>query len=220
MTVIESYRQAYAAKNKALKDNLKVQVDALKAKQTQKKDALSEALRSAYVSYVQNQTMSAQQNKSEGRVGGAAENQARGLTSEHHRQQQTRRDETAADIAEIQSDIRRAKADLQKKIDDNDAALEQKVQAQILKEEQAAIKAAASAAKAAVTADTRTKNYTIKLMNMGIYRKEFASILGITDKEVRDYIKNKGKKKTDTIPKPDLEKVNGYSSTTTKPPLR
>lgn len=198
-TLTESYKQAYAAKNAALADNLNAKVKTLEGAQKRLRLSAENDMRLAYAEYVRSAAASAQQSRLAGQSGGAAKNTLAGLGAAHRMDQAERQRSLREEIADIDEDIATATASAQKQIADNNTALAQKVTAQQLKELQAqqkaeaaakaaAEKAAAAAEKAALSAANTAKTKVLSMMKMGLYDASFAGILGISDGEVRSYV--------------------------------
>lgn len=217
-TLMEAYERSYAQKNKAIEQQLKIKKATLKQEQQRVVTAGENQMRQAYAEYMRAVALKDQQSRAGGRFGGAAENVKNGLGVTHRAAQEKRLSETKANVAELDEQILAAEASAQKSIAGNKAALQ-------LKKDQAEIKAAQEAAKAAEKAKSSsgktsssksssgglTNSQVISLMKMGIYDASFAGILGISDDEVRTYIKNGGKSTTSS----DAKLPGTY-----KPPLR
>ena len=231
MTLKESYQSAYARKNKAITAQYNTKKATLTAKKKRLQKQGEEKLRAAYGEYMRAAAAAGQVERADGRWGGAAENQKAGLKTAHRAKQENNRADTAADVAAVEEQISTATADKDKKLSDNAIALQQKLDNLEIKEAEAAKKAAEKATKSAKSSSNKskgsassgkvTRSQAISLMKMGIYDASFAKILGISDDEVRSYIKNVGKKSSNN----DSSSKNKTASDnrlpgTYKPPLK
>ena len=221
MTVKESYQSAYARKNQAISAQYKTKKAALTSKKKRIEEESGEKLRAAYGEYMRAAAVADQQNRSAGRFGGAAENQKAGLAAAHTGEREQLRSKESAEVAAVESQLKTAAADKDKKLSDNAAALQQKLDAIALKEESAAQKSGKSvkSVKSVKSGSSGkvSKSQAITLMKMGIYDTSFAGLLGISDKDVREYVEavKKGKKKTSTSESETDTRLPG----TYKPPL-
>ena len=122
-------------------------------------------------------------------------------------------------MAAVESQLKTAAADKDKKLSDNAAALQQKLDAIALKEESAAQKSGKSVKSG--SSGKVSKSQAITLMKMGIYDTSFAGLLGISDKDVREYVEavKKGKKKTAAQDTDNASTGNTRLPGTYKPPL-
>ncbi len=233
MTLKESYQNAYASKNKALKAQYKIKNDALSAEKKRVRNQGAEELRQAYAAFLRQITSAEQTLRAQGRTDGAAQNQKAGAVLSHQGAQQARRNETASNIAEIEQQIKTERAALDKKLADNQTALTQKLDNLAIKEQQAAEKAkqkakekaekeAAKSSKSSNKSSSKatTKSQVISMLRMGIYDESFAGILGISDSEVRQYIKDYQKKASKSTNKNSVLDENGKLPGTYKPPLK
>ena len=219
MTLKESYQSAYARKNQAIRAQFQTKKATLTAKKKQLSEQGDEALRQAYGEYMRSAASAAQLNRADGRFSGAADNQRAGLGSKHRAAQESRKAETAADVAKVDEQLDKMEANKDKKLADNQTALQQKLEALEIKE--AASKSKASnKGKGGTSSGKLTKSQVISLMKMGIYDASFAKILGISDDEVNDYIKSLGQKKKTTGKDDKTTSSDNRLDGTYKPPLK
>lgn len=223
MTLKESYQNAYARKNQAVSARYKVKKAALTSKKKRLEEEGSEKLRAAYGEYMRSAATLDQQNRSAGRFGGAAENQKAGLTASHEGEREQIKAEVSADVAAVETQIKNAAADRDKKLSDNATALQRKLDSIALKEAAAAQKSGKDSSSGSKDGSTGkvSKSQAITLMKMGIYDASFAGLLGISDKDVRDYVEavKKGKKKTSVQETEDESTGSTRLPGTYKPPL-
>ena len=172
---------------------------------------------------MQKAAIKGQQARAAGRQGGAEQNAVGGVLAAHRTAQQSRVATMNRSLSAVDSDIALAEAQAQKSIADNQTALTFKKDQQKIKEQAAAAKAAEKAAKATKTTTKKSsssykssslsKAQVLSLMRSGIYDEKFAGILGLSDQQVRDFIKNNQKSTKE-------EKVVYRLPGTYKPPLK
>ncbi len=225
MTLKESYQNAYERKNKAVKAQLKTKKATLTAEKKRIKEQGEETLRAAYSDYMRSAAAAEQQNRAEGRFGGAAENQKAGLGAAHSQKRDALKADTAADIAAVEDQITTAVAAAEKTIANNDSALQQKLDQLKIKEIEAAPKAAAKTEKGGSSSSSSSSSskkglspsQVLSMMAKGIYDERFAQILGVSDKDVQYYVRYAKLKMQEVI-------VEGEKDTrlpgTYKPPLK
>ncbi len=222
MTLKQSYESAYAAKNKALAAQYKAKKKAPSDEKKELRRQGSDTLREAYAKFLRSAATTAQTLKVEGKQDGAAQNQAAGQREAHSAAQSKRRRESAAKVAALEGKIKTEKAALDKKVADNQTALQQKLDSLAIKERAAAEKAAAKTTKSTTKSTTKatTKSQVLSMLKMGIYDSSFAGILGVSDEEVQKYLKDyQSKKKKTTVADSALD-PNGKLPGTYKPPLK
>lgn len=214
MTVKQSYQNAYAKKNEAITKQYKSKKATLSAKKKRLEHQGEEKLRAAYIEMMRESAAAGQQNRAVGRFGGAAENQASGLKKQHAAERENISRATAEAVETVEQQLKNAAADKDKKISDNNAALQQKLDNLNIKEQKAAQKGSLGVSSKSASGKV-SKSQAISLMKMGIYDASFADILGISDEQVRAFIKGLGKEKTK-----EEEKTDNRLPGTYKPPLR
>ncbi len=240
MTLKESYQSAYDAKNKALKAQYNVKTKVLEEEKKSHRDKGAEQLRQAYATFLRSMASAEQTNRAAGRWGGAAQNQKAGAVMTHKQAQAEKRSQTADKMASVDQEITTQRAALDKQLSDNQTALQQKLDNLAIKEQQAAAKAKEKAEKEAAKAKEKaekeaaksskssskssskatTKSQVLSMLRMGIYDASFAGILGVSDSEVRQYIKDYQKKKSSSTKKSSALDENGRLPGTYKPPLK
>lgn len=212
MTLKESYQSAYAAKNKAIKAQYTAKKKTLSSKKASLQAQGEEELRKAYAAYMRSLGVAGQQNRADGRYGGAAENQKAGLSGDHKQAQKERADDTARKVAEVDAKIKTERAAMNKKVADNNTALKQKLDNLAIKE--------ATSSKGGGKSGALTRSQVLSMLRMGIYDESFADILGISEAEVRDYLfRYDEKNKKDGDKNTNLDEL-GRLPGTYKPPLK
>lgn len=235
MTLKESYQSAYAAKNKALGAQHKVKIKALIDEKKSHRNKGAEQLRQAYAAFMRTLAGADQANRAAGRWDGAAQNQKAGAEMSHKEAQAEKRSQTADKMASVDREIATQNATLEKQLSDNQSALQQKLDSLAIKELQAAAKAKEKAEKEAAKAKEKatkstsksskssskatTKSQVLSMLKMGIYDASFAGILGVSDSQVRQYIKDYQKKNSSAKKASALDE-NGRLPGTYKPPLK
>lgn len=223
MNIIEAYERSYAQKNKQIRKSLAAKRANLTDKKKRIRSEAEDSMRLAYGESMQKAAIKGQQARAAGRQGGAEQNAVGGVLAAHRTAQQSRVATMNRSLSAVDSDIALAEAQAQKSIADNQTALTFKKDQQKIKEQAAAAKAAEKAAKAAKTTTKKSsssykssslsKAQVLSLMRSGIYDEKFAGILGLSDQQVRDFIKNNQKSTKE-------EKVVYRLPGTYKPPLK
>ncbi len=197
--IIESYKQMYAAKNQAVKQGLKRTKKQVQNEQKALRDAAADTLRKAYALQMQNKALSDQQNRADGRFGGAAENQKKALAVSHETKRQEVLGERDQKVASLNAKLQKESDAAAAKIAENNAALQQKTAAQLLKEQKAAASAAQKASKSAASDLKATRTRVLQMMKMGLYDTWFADVLGIPDEQVLAYLQAQDQEKLDKL---------------------
>lgn len=223
MNIIEAYERSYAQKNKQIRKSLAAKRANLTDKKKRIRSEAEDSMRLAYGESMQKAAIKGQQARAAGRQGGAEQNAVGGVLAAHRTAQQSRVATMNRSLSAVDSDIALAEAQAQKSIADNQTALTFKKDQQKIKEQAAAAKAAEKAAKATKTTTKKSsssykssslsKAQVLSLMRSGIYDEKFAGILGLSDQQVRDFIKNNQKSTKE-------EKVVYRLPGTYKPPLK
>ena len=223
MNIIEAYERSIAQKNKQIKQSLAAKRANLTDKKKRIRSEAEDSMRLAYGESMQKAAIKGQQARASGRQGGAEQNAVGGVLAAHRTAQQSRVATMNRSLSAVDSDIALAEAQAQKSIADNQTALTFKKDQQKIKEQAAAAKAAEKAAKATKTTTKKSsssykssslsKAQVLSLMRSGIYDEKFAGILGLSDQQVRDFIKNNQKSTKE-------EKVVYRLPGTYKPPLK
>ena len=223
MNIIEAYERSYAQKNKQIRKSLAAKRANLTDKKKRIRSEAEDSMRLAYGESMQKAAIKGQQARAAGRQGGAEQNAVGGVLAAHRTAQQSRVATMNRSLSAVDSDIALAEAQAQKSIADNQTALTLKKDQQKIKEQAAAAKAAEKAAKATKTTTKKSsssnkssslsKAQVLSLMRSGIYDEKFAGILGLSDQQVRDFIKNNQKSTKE-------EKVVYRLPGTYKPPLK
>ena len=223
MNIIEAYERSIAQKNKQIKQSLAAKRANLTDKKKRIRSEAEDSMRLAYGESMQKAAIKGQQARAAGRQGGAEQNAVGGVLAAHRTAQQSRVATMNRSLSAVDSDIALAEAQAQKSIADNQTALTFKKDQQKIKEQAAAAKAAEKAAKATKTTTKKSsssykssslsKAQVLSLMRSGIYDEKFAGILGLSDQQVRDFIKNNQKSTKE-------EKVVYRLPGTYKPPLK
>lgn len=223
MNIIEAYERSYAQKNKQIKQSQAAKRANLTDKKKRIRSEAEDSMRLAYGESMQKAAIKGQQARAAGRQGGAEQNAVGGVLAAHRTAQQSRVATMNRSLSAVDSDIALAEAQAQKSIADNQTALTFKKDQQKIKEQAAAAKAAEKAAKATKTTTKKSsssykssslsKAQVLSLMRSGIYDEKFAGILGLSDQQVRDFIKNNQKSTKE-------EKVVYRLPGTYKPPLK
>ena len=223
MNIIEAYERSIAQKNKQIRKSLAAKRANLTDKKKRIRSEAEDSMRLAYGESMQKAAIKGQQARAAGRQGGAEQNAVGGVLAAHRTAQQSRVATMNRSLSAVDSDIALAEAQAQKSIADNQTALTFKKDQQKIKDEQAAAKAAEKAAKTAKTTTKKSsssykssslsKAQVLSLMRSGIYDEKFAGILGLSDQQVRDFIKNNQKSTKE-------EKVVYRLPGTYKPPLK
>ena len=223
MNIIEAYERSYAQKNKQIRKSLAAKRANLTDKKKRIRSEAEDSMRLAYGESMQKAAIKGQQARAAGRQGGAEQNAVGGVLAAHRTAQQSRVATMNRSLSAVDSDIALAEAQAQKSIADNQTALTFKKDQQKIKEQGAAAKAAEKAAKATKTTTKKSsssnkssslsKAQVLSLMRSGIYDEKFAGILGLSDQQVRDFIKNNQKSTKE-------EKVVYRLPGTYKPPLK
>ena len=203
MNIIEAYERSIAQKNKQIRKSLAAKRANLTDKKKRIRSEAEDSMRLAYGESMQKAAIKGQQARAAGRQGGAEQNAVGGVLAAHRTAQQSRVATMNRSLSAVDSDIALAEAQAQKSIADNQTALTFKKDQQKIKDEQAAAKAAEKAAKTAKTTTKKSsssykssslsKAQVLSLMRSGIYDEKFAGILGLSDQQVRDFIKNNQK---------------------------
>ena len=223
MNIIEAYERSIAQKNKQIRKSLAAKRANLTDKKKRIRSEAEDSMRLAYGESMQKAAIKGQQARAAGRQGGAEQNAVGGVLAAHRTAQQSRVSTMNRSLSAVDSDIALAEAQAQKSIADNQTALTFKKDQQKIKEQAAAAKAAEKAAKATKTTTKKSsssykssslsKAQVLSLMRSGIYDEKFAGILGLSDQQVRDFIKNNQKSTKE-------EKVVYRLPGTYKPPLK
>lgn len=223
MNIIEAYERSYAQKNKQIRKSLAAKRANLTDKKKRIRSEAEDSMRLAYGESMQKAAIKGQQARAAGRQGGAEQNAVGGVLAAHRTAQQSRVATMNRSLSAVDSDIALAEAQAQKSIADNQTALTFKKDQQKIKEQAAAAKAAEKAAKATKTTTKKSsssykssslsKAQVLSLMRSGIYDEKFAGILGLSDQQVRDFIKNNQKSTKE-------EEVVYRLPGTYKPPLK
>ena len=216
MTLKESYQSAYARKSQAIRAQYTTKKAVLTAKKKRLREQGAEQLRQAYGDHMRAVAAAEQQNRAAGRFAGAAENQKAGMKAEHREAQESRMADAAADIGKVEEQLVRLTANKDKKLEDNAIALQQKLEA--LERKESTAKAGGKSVGGGGSKGL-SRSQVISLIKMGIYDSSFAGILGISDDQVMDYVKNLTKKKKE----PEQEKKTSSAvrlDGTYKPPLK
>lgn len=223
MNIIEAYERSIAQKNKQIRKSLAAKRANLTDKKKRIRSEAEDSMRLAYGESMQKAAIKGQQARAAGRQGGAEQNAVGGVLAAHRTAQQSRVATMNRSLSAVDSDIALAEAQAQKSIADNQTALTFKKDQQKIKEQAAAAKAAEKAAKATKTTTKKSsssykssslsKAQVLSLMRSGIYDEKFAGILGLSDQQVRDFIKNNQKSTKE-------EKVVYRLPGTYKPPLK
>ena len=223
MNIIEAYERSIAQKNKQIRKSLAAKRANLTDKKKRIRSEAEDSMRLAYGKSMQQAALKGQQARASGRQGGAEQNAVGGVLAAHRTAQQSRVATMNRSLSAVDSDIALAEAQAQKSIADNQTALTFKKDQQKIKEQAAAAKAAEKAAKATKTTTKKSsssnkssslsKAQVLSLMRSGIYDEKFAGILGLSDQQVRDFIKNNQKSTKE-------EKVVYRLPGTYKPPLK
>ena len=223
MNIIEAYERSIAQKNKQIRKSLAAKRANLTDKKKRIRSEAEDSMRLAYGESMQKAAIKGQQARAAGRQGGAEQNAVGGVLAAHRTAQQSRVATMNRSLSAVDSDIALAEAQAQKSIADNQTALTFKKDQQKIKEQAAAAKAAEKAAKATKTTTKKSsssykssslsKAQVLGLMRSGIYDEKFAGILGLSDQQVRDFIKNNQKSTKE-------EKVVYRLPGTYKPPLK
>ena len=224
MNIIEAYERSIAQKNKQIRKSLAAKRANLTDKKKRIRSEAEDSMRLAYGESMQKAAIKGQQARAAGRQGGAEQNAVGGVLAAHRTAQQSRVATMNRSLSAVDSDIALAEAQAQKSIADNQTALTFKKDQQKIKEQAAAAKAAEKAAKATKTTTKKSSSSSYKssslskaqvlsLMRSGIYDEKFAGILGLSDQQVRDFIKNNQKSTKE-------EKVVYRLPGTYKPPLK
>ena len=223
MNIIEAYERSIAQKNKQIRKSLAVKRANLTDKKKRIRSEAEDSMRLAYGESMQKAAIKGQQARAAGRQGGAEQNAVGGVLAAHRTAQQSRVATMNRSLSAVDSDIALAEAQAQKSIADNQTALTFKKDQQKIKEQAAAAKAAEKAAKATKTTTKKSsssykssslsKAQVLSLMRSGIYDEKFAGILGLSDQQVRDFIKNNQKSTKE-------EEVVYRLPGTYKPPLK
>lgn len=180
-TLIESYRQSYAKRKKAYQKSADAKIAVYQAQKEEKKRKSDQSLRSAYLEAARDGATRDQRARAAGRSGGAVENE--GIAAAQNLQQQTEqtRRQNAAETAQLDAKIKQVRADEER----SEAALALALE----KAEQNAAKSAAkSSGKSKKSSSGLTNSQIISLMSKGIYQESFAKQLGVSDRQVRDYV--------------------------------
>lgn len=223
MNIIEAYERSIAQKNKQIRKSLAAKRANLTDKKKRIRSEAEDSMRLAYGESMQKAAIKGQQARAAGRQGGAEQNAVGGVLAAHRTAQQSRVATMNRSLSAVDSDIALAEAQAQKSIADNQTALTFKKDQQKIKEQAAVAKAAEKAAKATKTTTKKSsssykssslsKAQVLSLMRSGIYDEKFAGILGLSDQQVRDFIKNNQKSTKE-------EKVVYRLPGTYKPPLK
>ena len=169
MTIDEAYKKAIARKKEAVKQSAKQAKEKTDAEKKEVKQQTQDALLQIYVQRLRKEGAEGQALRASGVSGGAAKLKKEQITQSYTAQRQEKQSEGAQKLAAITHKQKEAESDEADKLAKLDGELYEKQ---------------ASSAK---NAQARA----LSMMRMGIYDASFASVLGVSDAQVRDYVKRK-----------------------------
>ncbi len=169
MTVEEAYKKAVARKKEAVKEKTEAQKNTFEAEKKQVSDQTQTALLDAYAKNLRLSAEKGQTMRASGVSGGAAKAERERDAKNYQNERSVKKAQEAQKRAAIDASLKEAEQTEAEKLAQLDNELYER--------------------QASSTKNAQSR--ALSMMRLGIYDASFASVLGVSDREIRDFIKRK-----------------------------